>query len=238
MTATLSPSVHEATIARHFKKDEDDPALLALHAALKAGREAALKAAKIVNTVTANDLLTPASRHKKARDASFKLLEPQFKAYDEAVKATETAIAEIEARTAGPSAPKDLIGEARGRELRERLLMLPNEQRQRIISDAVQHDDDMLLSAVLGVPAWLLGMTTAEQEMIRHSWRAKHFAPELDRLQRLNKAVEDARRAGPLLLGFVDQLTDAKLIAAADATEAAANAALAEANSSGKPEAA
>ena len=45
--STLSPSVHEMTIRRHFLKDTDDPVLLGLHDAVKLSRESATKAASV-----------------------------------------------------------------------------------------------------------------------------------------------------------------------------------------------
>jgi hypothetical protein len=49
----------------------------------------------------------------------------------------------------------------------------------------------------------------------------------VERIERLGKAVEDTMRGGNLLLGFVEGLTDAKSIAAAEATEREAAAAVA-----------
>lgn len=55
----------------------------------------------------------------------------------------------------------------------------------------------------------------------------RHFAADLNRLERLSRAVEDAKRAGSVAISFVDNLTDAGLVAKAEAMEKQATAALA-----------
>jgi hypothetical protein len=223
----LSPTVHEATIARHIAKDADDPTLQSLHDAVKQTRELATKAAATTEIVLKNEMRTMAARHKDARAASFELLKRATQSIDQAVKNAQGEIAAIRAKTKGPPASKDAIGESREREIRERLYMLPPERRDHIISSAIKNDEHLLLSAVLNSDAWLSGLTENEQALHRNAWASKHHAADLDRLERLSKAVEDANRAGSVALAFVDGLTDADLVAKAEHMEKQATAALA-----------
>jgi hypothetical protein len=68
-----------------------------------------------------------------------------------------------------------------------------------------------VIAAVLTVPSWLTGMTSADHDLICHAWARKHDAADLDRVDRLEKAMADARRAGMLSISFIDGLTDHKL---------------------------
>lgn len=230
MTATLSPSVHEATVRRHMSGD-DDPAMQALHDAVKLAREMATKAAQTTDVVLRNTLETAPQRHRKARAASFELIERATKALDDAVKTAQKDIAAIKTRTKGPPPSKDLLTETRQRELRERLAMLPDERRKAIISDAIKTGDDLLVGAVLNAPHWLSSLGESEMTLFRHNWAVKHFAADLDRAERLQRALADAERAGTLSISFVDSLTDAELIERAESTEKKAAEALAAAKS-------
>jgi hypothetical protein len=223
----LSPTVHEATIARHIAKDSDDPALQSLHDAVKQTREIATKAAATTDIVLKNEMRTIAARHKDARAASFELLKRATQSIDAAVQSAQAEIAAIRAKTKSPPASKDIVSETKQREIRERLSVLPAERREQIIQAAIKNDEPLLLSAVLNSDAWLSGLTDNELALHRNAWASKHFASDLDRMARLSKAVEDANRAGSVALAFVDGLTDADLVAKAEAMEKQATAALA-----------
>ncbi|MBR0986537.1 hypothetical protein [Bradyrhizobium liaoningense] len=231
MNATLSPSVHEAMVKRHMSGD-DDPAMLALHDAVKLAREMATKAAQTADVVLRNTLETAPQRHRKARAASFELIERATKALDDAVKTAQKEIATIRTRTKGPPPCKDLLTETRQRELRERLAMLPDDRRKAIIADAIRNGDDLLVGAILNSPPWLTALGESETALVRHNWAIKHFAGDLDRAERLQKALVDAERAGTLSISFVDGLTDAQLIQQAETTERRAAEALAAAGKS------
>jgi hypothetical protein len=105
--------------------------------------------------------------------------------------------------------------------------MLPPERRDHIISSAIKNDEQLLLSAVLNSDAWLSGLTENELALHRNAWASKHHAADLDRLERLSKAVDDANRAGSVAISFIDSLTNADLVAKAAHMEKQATAALA-----------
>lgn len=230
MNATLSPSVHEATIKRHMTADAD-AAMQALHDAVKLAREMASKAAQMTEAVLRNELDTEPQRHRKARAASFELIERATKALDAAVRDAQQEIAAIKTRAKGPPPAKDVLMETRQRELRERLAMLPDERRKAIIADAIKSGDDLLVGAVLNAPPWLSALGENEMTLVRHNWATRRFAADLDRAERLQKALIDAERAGSLSISFVDSLTNAQLIEQAESTEKKAAEALAAAKS-------
>ena len=147
-------------------------------------------------------------------------------ALDAACQSAQAEITRIEALTSGPQLPREPVAELRARECRDRLLALPVARRREILDRAAASGDDSLISAVLAVPPWAVDMTDTDIDMIRRNWATHKHAPELDRLDRLTKAAADARRAGVWTNSFVDHLTDADMIKAAEATAEAARRAL------------
>ncbi len=224
----VSPSIHEMVIARHMKGD-DDQVLSALHDGVKTAREMCLKAGVVTEKVLANTMKTEPMRHKEARDASFALVERATTALDTAMKQAQTEIQTLKARISAPPPTKDMVSEARQRELRERLTALPEDKRRQILDAAAAEGDDQLIGSVLSVPPWLSGISKTDLDMIRHHWAKTRYPADLERLDRLERAVADAQRAGVLSISFVDHLTDAKMIEDAEALAKAANDALREA---------
>ena len=211
----ISPSIHESAITRHMKDDTDN-VLNALHDGVKLAREMCTKAASTTEAVMANRLETEAQRHRKAREAGFALLERATKSLDAAMTAAQSEIKTINERVSGPPQSKDVIVEQRQRELRERLAQLPKERQTAILFEAVANGDDNLVAAVLHVPNWMLALSKPELDLVRLRWAQRKYPQDLDRLERIEKAVTDAQRAGQLSIAFVDSLTDAAMIAEAE----------------------
>jgi hypothetical protein len=209
--------------------DDDDPILQALHDAVKLTREMATKAEATATAVLRNEMKTLPQRHRESRVATFALLEKATLALDGATKAAQSEIAAINAKVKGPASAKDLVGETKQREMRERLSMLSEDRRKTIIGNAIASNDEVLICAILSAPAWLSGLTDPELSLHRNNWASKHFSADLDRVGRLSRAVEDTRRAGSLAIQFISNLTDAALVDKAEAMERQANDALARA---------
>lgn len=226
MSAILSPSVHEAAIARHFKRDTDDPHLQALHDGVKSAREVSSKIAAMTSIVLKNTMKSEAARHAEARNAGFDLLRNVTETLDAASKATQLEIDRLQKLTQGPAQPKDGPALAWQSEIRQRLANLPEARRNEILDHAAATGDDATVAAVTAVPPWVLNMSATDVGMIRRNWATKKHAAELDRLERLRKALSDTQRAGSLALSFVDGLTDSQMIEAATASEKAAQEAL------------
>lgn len=225
--AILSPSVHEAVIKRHMIEDNDDSAMQDLFDAVKLTREMATKATATTKAVLSNEMKTLPQRHRDSRAATFALLEKATLALDAATKAAQNEIDVIKTKSNGPPPFRDVVSETKARELRERLSLLDPDRRTAIIDSAIKNDDNLLIGAVLNSPAWLLGISDSEQQLFRHAWANKHFGAEIERMTRLEKAVDDAKRAGSVAISFIDGLTDADLVAKAEKMEKQANVALA-----------
>jgi hypothetical protein len=93
--------------------------------------------------------------------------------------------------------------------------------------ELVCNGDDLLIGAALSAPSWVSGPSDNDLKLLRFNWQKKNHDGDLDRLERLGKAIADAQRAGSLAMTFVDSLTDAEMIATSEQTERAANAAVA-----------
>lgn len=225
----LSPTINEKIVERHLRGETSGP-LVALRDAARLARQTCEKAAATAGAVLKNEMMMPAARHKQARDTSWSLFENAARAIDAAAKAAETEMAAIRQRTRGPAMPRDLITEARHREIRERLSALPREERLAVLDSAIAAGDDQIAAAVLSIHhSWLVQLSATELEMVRSNWARRNHPDDLDRLARLEKATADTRRIGSLTLGFVDHLTDHERVKTAEVTEREAKAALAAA---------
>jgi hypothetical protein len=170
---------------------------------------------------------TLSQRHKQARDAGFSFLKTATIALDKAVLEAQQEIAALKTKLKGPAPSREATVLARQAELRERLAGLSPERRKDIISAAVKDNDDLILGALLHAYAWESGLSEPEIALTRHAWAAKHHSGDIDRLARLEHAVEAATIAGTCALRHVDQLTDHDLVRKGTEMEKAANDALA-----------
>jgi hypothetical protein len=66
------------------------------------------------------------------------------------------------------------------------------------------------IGAVLrsGVPVMLTGMGGAEREARRREWQRSRYPVELDRVERLGKAIEATQRAGRAVKDFAGHVAD------------------------------
>lgn len=62
--------------------------------------------------------------------------------------------------------------------------------------------------------------------MLRSAWQKQKYGPEIERLDRLRKALEDTQRAGTLTLSYTLSLCSADIIARAEASERAVQEAM------------
>ena len=95
-----------------------------------------------------------------------------------------------------------------------------------MLSTALAEDDDALIGAVIDQPAPISGITKARQQLLHGAWRTKRHGPDLDRIDRIQKAMNDLDRAGELTIKYASSLSDLKLVERAAASEAAVAAAL------------
>ena len=141
-----------------------------------------------------------------------------------AVKLAQVEISDIEKKTAAPPKPKDVAGQLANMELESVPRGIAGRRANRRLSpDALAAGDEAIVAAVLTAPPLLSGLSPGEYGLRLAEWRLRNHGAELERMGRLRKALTDVERAGPLLTGFVDSLTDAELVRAAEETSRAAS---------------
>lgn len=224
---TLSPTLNEAIIKRHMV-DDDDAILKSLHDAVKTARECAAKAGATTEIVLRDITKTEATKHRAARGAGFDLLQRGTVLIDQAVQAAKAEIETIQSKLGGPAVSRDPTIIARQKDLRDRLSQLPADRRASIINEAVAGDDQLLVGALLRAYYWESGFASeSELERVRHNYASKHHAADLNRKERLEKAITSATQAGAAAINYIDGLTNAELVAKGEAAEKEAALALA-----------
>ncbi len=227
------PSLNEALIDRHFAIDPQsrspiaDPVLAELRDVMQAGRVAADKATRVSAALLRDEMQTLPARHRRAQAEAWRTVEGSLKRFDMALAVARREIEDVERRTFGPpksNAAGDVIMAG---EVRARLAAMPEADRRAALEAALAEGDDAVVGAALHGPSMLSGLSAPEHASLRDRWRRARHGPELERIDRLRKALDDTTRGGSLLLSYVATLTDRALIEKAEASEAAAREALA-----------
>ena len=126
----------------------------------------------------------------------------------EAMKIALTEIARVE-RSIRPEAPLNMLAS----EIRARLAGLPAEERQRVLNEA----DDATIGAISNAPHWLSGLSKSQLDLSHRAWSEKKFPEQNERLRRIGKALDAARRVGVSFQSYVDDLTRTMMTPAVEA---------------------
>jgi hypothetical protein len=105
----------------------------------------------------------------------------------------------------------------------DRMSAMTQEERHKVISEAMRADDRATLGAVLFCgPAWVFGLSDTERQMYRHSYLAERYPAALARKAALERAVELVKNGGQSLMTAHAKLFDQKRLddAAARARQA------------------
>ncbi|TRC76891.1 hypothetical protein FJV83_24175 [Mesorhizobium sp. WSM4307] len=185
-----------------------DPVVSGLSDAVRLAREqakslAALEAAALADKTTAFEasILRVASAAEKSGGRVATQL-------DAARTKAMTEIANIERRTGSPPPPKDSIALGIEAEIRARLASMTPKDRDAAISKAKAEGNEVIIAAVLRGPAMLVGLSEAEQNLMRHAYRERFHKADYARLTRLNKALEATDRSGRLFVKIVRTAID------------------------------
>jgi hypothetical protein len=73
------------------------------------------------------------------------------------------------------------------------------------------------MGAVVNAPEFLSGFSKAEVDLAYHPWSEKHYPGESDRIRRIGKSLDAARRVGASFQSYVDDLTRTMTTPAAEA---------------------
>jgi hypothetical protein len=117
-------------------------------------------------------------------------------------------------------------------EIRAALSRMKPEDRRAAIQTAMTEGDDATIAAVLSGPEFLTGVGKAERAARLGQWQQKHRAAELDQRERLAKAQAALNHAGVLAIAYCHGLTDAEIVAQAQASAKAAADAIKQATTS------
>jgi hypothetical protein len=98
-------------------------------------------------------------------------------------------------------------------EVRAHLRTLNDKDRAAVFADPVKRDDMVTVAAVLrpGVPVMLTGMHDAEREARRREWQRSRYPVELDRVERVGKAIEAAERAATAVRNFAERVVESAI---------------------------
>ncbi|MES0194303.1 hypothetical protein [Mesorhizobium sp. C264A] len=223
-------SIHEEMITRHYARDPEtrevvgDPTIGIMQDAMQAARIATEKAKRIATAVMANEMVTVPARHREVKDKGWRAVEPGLRQLDAARAAAVKEIDRLAALTSAPPRPTSAVDVMLASEVRARFASMGDKQRAAALAAAVA--DDTVVAAVLNGPAMLSGITAEAMEMLRHRWRSERHGPDVDRMQRLGRAVEDIDRAGQLVVRFYSGLSSSEVVERAEASERAVQEAL------------
>lgn len=170
---------------------------------------------------------TLSARHRRVKDAAWKTAEPTLREFDAALRTARREIEAIEARTFAPPRPTNASDTILAGEIRRRLSELKEDERRAALETALAEGAEEVVAAALHGPAMLSGMSAPQQASLRDRWRRSRHGDEIDRIDRLKSAVADTERGGELLVRYAATLADPQIIEKAEASEAAAKAALA-----------
>jgi hypothetical protein len=138
----------------------------------------------------------------------------------------DATIKALQAKTSAPAPARDLIAG----EIRKRLSEMTTGERMKTIMRTIKDGDDLLAASVLSGPPFLSGLSQAEFDQVRETWRRTRLPEDCARIDTLEKWRTHLQRAGDLSIGYQMKCADQQIVEAAKASIAKANAALAKAS--------
>lgn len=219
----VSPSIDERVVEQFFEKQsgptppEPDPITTALASAVHDARANANALVELAEATYADRSRPRAAAAldvaKSARDRGANVA----RKIDAALAKAKTTIEDINKATAAPPAPRDQVSLQLESEIRARLAAMTRKERADTLSAAVAEGNMTVVGAALRGPALLLGMTDAEFEVVRSNYRKRYHAKEMERAERLSKAVEATERAGTSFVKLIEKASDSEFVRTVDA---------------------
>lgn len=124
----------------------------------------------------------------------------------QAEDAMSYARAEIEAERRALVADLGLIESHRAGEIRALVRSLDDQERQKILSDAVAAKDAQTIAAITEAPAYLSGMTQEQAQLWGRQYETRHGADRVSRIDTLRKALDVIDRTMTEAVVFHDRL--------------------------------
>jgi hypothetical protein len=137
-----------------------------------------------------------------------------------------TAINALRMKLAGPVEDVTARGVAQAAEIRKVLAGMTQKDRLAATAKSMAEGDDSLASAVLHASRYLSGLSELEQQHVRNQWCERRKPDELKRIKQLESDLVHLERAGKLVMAFQLKMSDQAIVAAAQKSRAAADAAI------------
>ena len=175
--------------------------------------------------------LTPGAAALKAEETAFKLTHAALPNFDRAREQLETEITRLKAKTNAPPADTSARGNFMATEIRQRLVNMDQAKRMTEITKAINAgpSGDAVVEAALGASGFFTGLTPAEQDHIRLTWRHRRYPDEMQRIATLEKDAKALALGGEIVMTYPTKCADRGVLAEAKASMAAVAKAIAQA---------
>jgi hypothetical protein len=124
---------------------------------------------------------------------------------------TETT--RLKNKIAGPAVDTSIKGINVAHEIR--LFLRSAADRRKEITRSIASGDDTVISAILGAPPMLSGLSQPEVEAFRLAWQQKRWPDELRRIDVLENAAGHVSRGGQLLISHQRKMAAPAIVAEA-----------------------
>jgi hypothetical protein len=224
----ISPSLHENAIADIAP---GDGLRIRISEAIRAGRLATENARAASVAIHSDTNATPGAASLQASEHSYKLTAAVLPNFDRAREALETEVSRLKAKTNAPPADTSARGNFMATEIRQRLVSLDQTKRMTELAKAINAgpSGDAVVEAALNASGFLTGLSPAEQDHIRETWRHKRYPDEMKRIAQLEKDAAALNLGGQIVMTYPMKCADAGVLAEAKASMAAVQKAIAQA---------
>ncbi|MGV3553204.1 hypothetical protein [Rhizobium sp.] len=174
----------------------------------------------------AADRTTPSETSAlKLRGHALAVAEKTAQRLDSAKEAVATEIENLSVAMGTPPLPGTPYAVSLEQEIRSRLCVLQEKERDAVIGKAFADKDTTILGAVLRGPPMLTGVSEPRHNMIREQYRRDFHPAEYARYGRLRGAMEAMERTGHVFVDFIGGIVNSETMNVAEASVAATKAA-------------
>ena len=209
-----------------FRNPDNDQSLVDVQVAIAGLRRAAETVQRGAVAIHQNEMKTEPARHAEAAEYAYKVTRPALMSSDAAVQRLAAEIAALKAKTTTPPPVRDTLAS----EIRAAIARMPQAERTKAVLASIKSGSDDIVSACLGGPALLSGMSETQHAHVRASYAALRHPDTVKRIESLEKGMEHLERAGKLALKYSLEVADRSIVDRAKASAQRAAEAVAEAN--------
>jgi hypothetical protein len=188
----------EQFVARHAPKDRDGM----IDEMVELGRHIADAAERVTITarrITGNKMQTEAKNFADAKKAVETIFGKSAARIDAMRDRAERALDQLK-KQMQPLPPKDAMEAMYHGEIRKAVAAMPQAERAKAITSAINAGDDQFAAAVLLANPLLVGLGDAEQKMLADKFRRVRHGDELQRIERVEKAQAEIERLAAMFM--------------------------------------